>query len=416
MPDKIFPIQTATSCQLKWTWSTLHLYTGETNSCHRVNTSKIDVENFARFHNTPKKLSDRRLMLDGLWPTGGCEYCANIEAVGGKSDRMFQKEIPNLTPPELDTDPTAIEVTPRIVEVYLDNICNMSCIYCEDKYSSRIQHENKVHGPFKQGDIEIKNLAKKTDDFEKLSTNFWQWMDQHYTDLRRLHVLGGEPFFQQSFETCMNFLETHMNPELEFNVVSNLKLSLSKLENFLDRIKHLLKERRIKRFDITCSIDCWGDEQEYIRTGINMEDWQRNFEYLVAQKWIKVNINQTITGLGMKSMPDLIRYINKHRQHREIGHYFMACITKPYLNPGAFGSGFFDEEFKQILAEMPNDTWQHQHAYSMMQGLQLEFNSHKRDYGQLKNLEIYLNEIDRRRNMNWKKTFPWLIKELNYVV
>jgi hypothetical protein len=418
--NKYFPIKTETSCQLKWTWSTIHLYTGETNSCHRqtwgVNEAKIDLENFERFHNTGKKLSDRRLMLDGKWPQGGCEYCATIEHAGGKSDRQFQTEIPNLSPPELDFDPTAVEVTPRIVEVYLDNVCNMSCIYCEDKFSSRIQQENQRYGNFKRNTLEIKNISNKVAEFELLSLKFWSWMENNYSSLRRLHVLGGEPFFQSQFETCLLFLEQHSNPDLEFNVVSNLKVSRTKLEQFLERIKLLLKQRRIKRFDFTCSIDCWGPEQEYIRYGIDMQEWQSNFEYLVDQRWITLNINQTITGLGIKSMIDLVRFINRQRDSREIGHYFMSCTIPTHLSPGIFGSDFFDKEMDLVLSEMPRDTWQQKHAWSLMSGLKSELNTHQRNTEQIENLLHFLNEIDRRRGLNWRATFPWLIEEFKHVV
>ncbi len=35
--DKLdqFPIETATACQFKWTWSTLFLSVGTSSSCHR---------------------------------------------------------------------------------------------------------------------------------------------------------------------------------------------------------------------------------------------------------------------------------------------------------------------------------------------------------------------------------------------
>lgn len=414
--NKYFPIKTDTACQLKWTWSTLHLYTGETNSCHRVNETKIDTDNFGKFHNTDKKIADRKLMLDGQWPTGGCEYCRNIEQAGGKSDRQFQLEIPNLVPPELEVDVHAVDVTPRIVEVYLDNVCNMSCIYCEDKFSSRIQQENSRYGAFKHNTLEIKNTSDRVADFELLSLKFWRWMEENYAPLRRLHVLGGEPFFQSQFETCMSFLEEHSNPDLEFNVVSNLKVPRAKLESFLERIKVLLKQRRIKRFDLTCSIDCWGSEQEYIRYGIDMKEWTNNFEYLVSQRWITLNINQTITGLGMKSMLDLVRFINQQRESREIGHYFMSCNNRPHLYPGIFGAGFFDQDLDLVLNEMPDTTWQQKHARSLMLGLKTEFNTHQRNPEQIGNLFHFLNEMDRRRGLDWRTTFPWLIKEFEHVV
>jgi organic radical activating enzyme len=416
MSDKYFPIKTQTACQLKWTWSTIQLYNGATNSCHRVGQTIINPDTFDHFHNTEKKINDRKLMLEGEWPTGGCEYCANIERAGGQSDRLFQLQIPGLTPLELDTNPVAVEVTPRILEIYFDNVCNMSCIYCWDGFSSKIEQENVQFGNFSSNGIEIKNTGTRHPQFDQLVEKFWQWMENNSHQLRRFHILGGEPLYQEQFETCLEFLETHSNPELEFNIISNLKVTPARLEKVIDRIQNLLIKRCIKRFDLTCSIDCWGNEQEYIRHGINMEQWRKNFDYVAGKKWITLNINQTITGLGMKSMPQLIEYINQHRQSRPIGHYFMACVNRSQLYPGIFGSGFFDKDFEKILSVMPNDTWQHKHAYSMMQGLQLEFNSHKRSTAELSKLKTFLTEIDRRRNLNWKETFPWLIEELEHVV
>jgi organic radical activating enzyme len=416
MSDKYFPIKTETACQLKWTWSTIHLYNGATNSCHRVGQTIIDPDTFDQFHNTEKKINDRKLMLDGKWPSGGCEYCADVERVGGQSDRQFQLQIPNLTPPELETNPVAVEVTPRILEVYFDNVCNMSCIYCWDGFSSKIEQENKRFGDFASNGIEIKNVGQRHPQFDKLVEKFWSWMENHAHELRRFHVLGGEPLYQEQFETCLKFLETHSNPELEFNIITNLKVTPAKLEKVIDRIRQLIVNKHIKRFDLTCSIDCWDNEQEYIRHGINMEQWRQNFDYVASKKWITLNINQTITGLGIKSMPGLIEYVNQHRKSRPIGHYFMACVNHSHLHPGIFGPGFFDQDFEKILSVMPNDTWQHQHAYSMMQGLQLEFNSHQRNTVELSKLNTFLTELDRRRNLNWKETFPWLVKEIENVV
>ena len=416
MPDKFFPIKTDTACQLKWTWSTIQLYSGVTNSCHRVGNSMIDPDNFDSFHNTEKKLQDRKIMLEGQWPTGGCEYCQNIEQSGGQSDRQFHLQIPNLVPPELDVDPTATHVTPRILEVYLDNVCNMSCVYCWDGFSSRIQQENIKFGDFTSNGIEIKNTSVRHPEHKKMSDAFWHWMEENYQSLRRFHLLGGEPFFQPQFETCLEFLETHHNPDLEFNIVSNLKVPANKLQNFVERVRQLIVTKRIKQFDLTCSIDCWGQEQEYIRYGIDLSAWKQNFEYIAKQKWIVLNINQTITGLGIKSIPDLIDYVNQHNKDRKIGHYFMACVNRSQLYPGIFGAGFFDKDFERILSVMPNDTWQHKQAYNMMQGLQSEFNAHSRNNQELSKLRIFLDEIDRRRNLDWKKTFPWLEKELIDVV
>jgi hypothetical protein len=175
--NKYFPINTATACQLKWTWSSIYLYTGMTNSCHRVENTHLTTDTFKDFHNTPKKIADRKLMLDGQWPQGGCEYCKKIEDAGGSSDRLLHLNIPNLTPPELDVDASATNVTPRIVEVYFDNVCNMSCVYCQDKYSSKIQQENNRFGRFEKNGLVIDNFSSRDPNQTQLTDEFWTWMN-----------------------------------------------------------------------------------------------------------------------------------------------------------------------------------------------------------------------------------------------
>ena len=153
MSDKFFPIKTETACQLKWNWSTLFLNTGVTKSCHRTAESVLTPENFFNFHNTELKLSDRRRMLEGQWPEHSCSYCREIEEAGGVSDRLRQVSIPNLVPPELDADPSAINISPTIVEVFFNNACNMGCLYCSSKLSSTIETENRKFGDFSKDGV-----------------------------------------------------------------------------------------------------------------------------------------------------------------------------------------------------------------------------------------------------------------------
>ena len=144
--NKVFPIKTETACQLKWNWSTIFLTTEETASCHRTNHHKFDT-NIFDFHNTPSKLNDRAQMLAGKWPTVGCNYCQDIERAGGQSDRITNLDFPGIhAPPELDQNTQAISVTPRILEVYFDNTCNLKCLYCGPHFSSLWDAENIKFG------------------------------------------------------------------------------------------------------------------------------------------------------------------------------------------------------------------------------------------------------------------------------
>jgi len=389
------------------------LYEGTTNSCHRVAKSPLTVDTFDHFHNTAKKLQDRQTMLAGKWPTGGCDYCEKIERAGGSSDRLLHLAIPDLTPPELDTDTEAILVTPRIVEVYFDNTCNLKCIYCHDGFSSRIKHENDQHGRFESDGVVIDNQYQSHPDKALLTEQLWSWLDANYSSIRRFHVLGGEPFYQAQFDTCLDFLYNHSNKDLEFNVVSNLMIDNKRLQDHVERIKHLVAERKIKRFEVTASIDCWGPEQEYIRSGLDLEKWKKNFEYLVNQRWITLNINQVVTALSVPTMPELIDYVNTFRPHREIGHHLITANTPTYMNPDIFDADLLDPHFVRVLASMPADTWQQQEARKYMQGVRQQISAAKKNPTEINKLRTYLDELDRRRNTNWRETFPWLTGALD---
>jgi organic radical activating enzyme len=407
--NKVFPIRTETACKLKWSWNTLRLYTGGTSSCHRVDPDVVNVDNFNTFHNTPKKLADRNLMLNGQWPGGGCEYCENIEKAGGSSDRQFHLSIPNQYPPELDNNNTETIVNPTILEIYLDNVCNMSCLYCWDGFSSQIQQENNKHGRFEQDGVVIDNYAVRHSESEELKNKFWSWMEQNSHTLSRLHILGGEPFYQKEIETCLTFLETHTHPELEFNIVSNLMIKHDKFVAYIGRIKQLVQNKKIARFDLTASIDCFGPEQEYVRFGLDLIQWKKNFEYLVNEDWITLNINQTLSVLTVKTVPELIEYINSFRSNREIGHYMSTTVmTYEFLHPKIFGKGFYNKEIYAILTLMPEVTWQQKEARKYLAGIQSYLDTCEYDQLAINQLIVYLDELDRRRQTNWRNTFPWL--------
>jgi organic radical activating enzyme len=408
MQHRYFPIKTDTACQLKWTWSSLYLYEATTNSCHRVAKTSLTPETFANFHNTPKKLADRKLMLEGQWPKGGCEYCEKIETAGGTSDRMVHLAIPDLTPPELDHSSDAVLVTPRIVEVYFDNTCNLSCVYCHDGFSSRIQQENNRHGRFEKNGLVIENTHQRHNNFDQITKQFWSWMNDNYATVRRFHVLGGEPFYQQQFDTCLDFLYNHTNKDLEFNVISNLMIDPERLRSHVERIKKLVASRKIRRFEITASIDCWGKQQEYVRYGLDLQHWKQNFEYLVSQQWITLNINQVVSVLTIPTMPDLIDYINTQRISREIGHHMISANEPTYMNPDILDADFFEPYFDKILQAMPTDTWQQQEARKYMQGIRQQIAATEKNSAEINKLRTYLDELDRRRNTNWRETFPWL--------
>jgi hypothetical protein len=57
---------------------------------------------------------------------------------------------------------------------------------------------------------------------------------------------------------------------------------------------------------------------------------------------------------------------------------------------------------------MPKDTTQEQEAVKYMQGIWAEINSAEPNKQEIANLKFFLDEMDRRRNTNWKELFKWI--------
>lgn len=408
MSNKYFPIKTATSCQLKWAWSTIFLNSGVTRSCHRTADSELTPENFFNFHNTPLKLSDRKMMLEGKWPETSCGYCREIEEAGGFSDRMRQHTIPNLTPIELTENPQATVISPSIVEVYFNNACNLGCLYCDASFSSTIETENRKFGNFESHGIKI---ISSPNHFKDLVPLFWQWFPEGFIKIKRLHVLGGEPFYQKELDKLLDMIEKYPNPDCELNIVTNLMVPKKRIEEFIDRFKKLLTARKLKRIDITCSIDCWGVEQEYVRWGLKLDPWEENFKLLLDNKWLYLNINQTISALTIKTMPTLLTKLAIWRKDRQLGHWFSGVTPGPsYLKGKIFGKEEFEDTVDEVLKLMPMTTEEDKLAYQYMEGILTQVLATDQNLEEITKLLVYLNEKDRRRNTNWRQTFPWLIK------
>lgn len=420
---KVFPITQGVACQWKWTYNTLRFTEGTSACCHKVKAVAIDIDNFNNFHNNPVWIEHRKMQLKGIFPQQGCEYCEHIELQGGVSDRILHNREKNLYPPELDKDLTAVVTTPRVLEVFLNNNCNLACIYCDESNSSRIEKENEKFGhtvpntPVKFDYSNIIPINKKSKHPDLLVDKFFDYLLDNYQNLKRLQILGGEPFYQKEFYRLVEFICNNKNSDLQISVFSNLQVSKTVLQQFLITIKNALKTKKIARFDITVSIDCFGPEQEYVRYGLDLEKWKENFEYLCSQKWLYLGINNTITSMTIKTMPALLTYINELRKIKKIHHSFQIVTDRPHLHPGIMGKGFFDKDFSKInnLIKIFSETT----TCEYMLGIQKSINACEESLQQQYYLKQYLNEIDRRRATTWQQTFPWLAEKLdkiNYVV
>jgi len=399
-PYKVFPIKTETACQLKWVWSTVYLSTGETASCHRTNHHKFDYEQFD-FHNTPEKIKDRENMLQGHWPDRGCEYCRNIEQAGGASDRITNLDLWSFDPPtELQKNNSATQVTPRLLEIYFNNKCNLKCTYCTPEFSSLWDKENRKFGG---------QLHEMPTNYDSNKKKMFEWFKSNINELHQINVLGGEPLYQDEFDELLDVLDKRPAPNLTLTFFTNLAVANDKLTNKIERLKLLKEKGNIKDLHITCSLDCWGPEQEYARFPLDLNHWEKNFNYLIKHDWITLVIGSTITPLTIKTLDQLFEKINEWNKIRPVYWYGNSVNSPSHMFIDMFGDVFKDD-FDRALALMPLRSKEQQQVKLYLQGIRDQSISQKPNLSKIQKLYEFLEKMDFRRNISWRSTYPYLLE------
>lgn len=427
MPGKKFPIKTPTSCRSKWAISTLHLGQGYTAGCHRSSRSQLTVENFNNFHNTNEKIRDRKLMLDGKWPIntvtsrGGCDYCRHIEEVGGMSDRLFQNTVSDVYPQELDKNPTQTNVEPVSIEVFFQNTCSLSCLYCKGELSSKIASEEKQYNDNQwlrtTGKINysFKNDFKNVDVFSSL---FFKWLEKNVTKLKRLQVLGGEPLLQEEFYKTIEILNNNESPDLELTVISNLMVPDVLFEKFISEGNNLMKNKKIKEIHINASIDGWGPEAEYVRAGLKINEFENNMKKLLERTNFRMSTMSTINTLTFKTMPDLFMKMQEWNKIRRVFWYpnMLQPVDDHILSPVHFDQDTFDNDFEKINSILAQDTSKDgMIAKLQFLGFYKTIKNKPSNYKKIDDLIVYLDLIEQRKGIKWKDLFPWLNKYYNEI-
>jgi hypothetical protein len=423
-PPKRFPLASkGVACQLKWTHSTVYLTDGISASCHKAGFGKYLADNGEiNFHNTPNKIEDRRKMLRGEWPGNGCEHCKHIEEAGGESDRTIHLEMEGTTaPPELENDPEAVEVTPRILEVYWGNTCNQKCIYCAAHYSSQIHQEEKRFGVFEQGGIRLDHGQFTVNpNIERDTELLFKWFDNNLQKLHKIIVLGGEPFLQKETFRFIEMLERSSYPDLSLVFFSNHNVEHERFKGWMDRLEKLRKSGRLDKIQIFFSCDALGDEGEYVRTGLDLKLAIKNFEHILHHTKIEQGINSALTVTAVPGMPALVKYINECSKIKPIYWSMTKAANhndehRPYLYPGIFGSKINDWGLREAIDLFDVNTNGYPDSVKVnhkkfMQGNMMEFSGQTSDVLRLKQFRTYLDELDRRRGTDWTKIYPQMFE------
>ncbi len=437
---KFIPIMneiSPTFCLAKWHHTTIYLQTGETHSCYHPAPHKISLDEIiidpSALHNTNQKKHERLEMLNGGKPSG-CNYCWNIEALGEDyiSDRK-ERNSTIYTPErfqqikEGDWDQN---INPQYIEISFGNECNFKCGYCHPKHSSSYYKEIKDHGPYDM----VKNHRNDIDWFRIYEEEenpyveaWWRWWPEVRKTLTILRITGGEPLLQQSTWRLLEDLEKNPLPNLELNINTNFGAKPVLIDRLVEKVNNLVNGKKIRDFKIFTSMDTWNEQAEYIRTGLDINAWEKNLDTYLTRTNLPITFMITFNILTVTNFQSLLEKIlewrskyngsnqNKWQRVRfdtpflkEPLQYDMNILPKEQFMPYMYShlqfikdrmddydrTKFSDleyEKFRRVVDYMQNTNYDHE---KIQEG--------RRDFYQ------WFTEYDRRRGTDFIKTFPEL--------
>ncbi len=467
-----------TMCIAKFLTSTIYLQTGTTHSCYHPSPHYIPLSeiqsNPSAIHNTKHKKEQRKIMLSGGRPEE-CNYCWKIEDLGESpvraggpsatrsarklavvestiSDRLEKSKNETLITPEAHEDIKKYgwdyNYIPSYMEISFGNECNQKCFYCHPKASSRWQKEMEEFGPI-PGEPQLQRLHETIykEEANPYLDAFWKWWPELSTKIKVLRLTGGEPLIQRSIWQFLDLLESHNNPDLIFQLNSNLNIKPILVKKLVEKVNWLLENNKIKMFNFYTSLESWGERAEYARYGLDLNLWENNLKYIIKnllndkpEPRSTIHIMNTFNVLSVTSYKQFLEKILEWRQEfakdnsvgkvyfdiphaTEPSHVILPILPDSYLkyfneieefitdnlwkskDGTPYHHWFTDEEliqFKRIGAYFKTSLKQQE----CMPFDRPEYLSPHQIDNARKNFKRFVDALDKRRNTSFLETFP----------
>lgn len=290
--------------------SFIHQYIDSSDTPH--NRERFQPLTLEEYWNSEKIRTVRKKMLKGEMPPE-CIICHKKELTITPYKDYFTKELfPNLVDAAIASTDEAGRTTmkPRSFDYRFSNTCNFKCRMCGDLLSSSWEQEKRSHNswseeshPWMSAKVggEIKKFQKEV--VEK------EFLDAIVNDeVEEIYWVGGEPLLWDIHWQVMQFL---VDSDRAKNIYIRYNTNLSRIfwkgkDLFKDLLPHF------KGYIVMPSIDGPGEIGEYIRTGLEWNEWVKNLEhalkYCDTTKNQKIVLDVTITLPGLFGLKELVDF------------------------------------------------------------------------------------------------------------
>jgi molybdenum cofactor biosynthesis enzyme MoaA len=246
---------------------------------HRKNINQTSIEQWMQ----SPYLSEVRSAFERGEQHPGCQRCWQQEELGTQSIRQVQaKEYKIIGAKPMQTNLLHAEVA-------VGNLCNLSCVMCNEYSSSAILSENRQLG------IAVHDQR----DFTWTETAFENL--QHILDSkpRVVHLRGGEPLYNKRIlELIANFPADKLNSTL-LHLTTNATSWTPQWQQALSKFKAVR---------MMLSVDAVGPLSEYIRYPSKFDQVEQNIRLIADCKNINPVIHTTVQNLNIMHIGDVIQW------------------------------------------------------------------------------------------------------------
>jgi len=359
-------------------------------------------------HNSEFTRKIRKQFLAGEKPVE-CNTCWVKEDNGGKSRRTFTNEMyKDVFDYDKAVKVTALNGSTTQMPIYWDlrfgNLCNLKCVMCGPQSSSMWYKDwAKVHSTdhfYDSGtkiNISDGNKQQKKDrasDYDWWeSEHFWEQLDKHKDQLEHVYLVGGEPML---VEPHYKFLQNLIDSGVSNNVVLEYDTNITNVhQRAIDQWKHF------KKLMLRCSIDDYGEQNDYIRFPSKWHKLNENIERinkLLPNTEIEISI--TWQMLNAFTILNLLDHFNNY-------HVNIRILS----NPDMLDAKHLPKQAKLDIINMYTNSI---HIDKLCIRQLVNYLHNNIDYdGNSYNCTDFLEKLDEIRGTNWKETFIELHKSIN---
>jgi hypothetical protein len=235
------------------------------------------------------------------------------------------------------------------------NLCNFKCRTCGDMLSSAWETEQKQHNMVNWADPknnwQLPEVRKAITAFqdEQIEAEFAQAVEEHR--VQEVYWVGGEPLmYEQHWRYMKRIIELGDGHKTYARYNTNLsRVRYRDIDLFDDVLAHL------RDYQICASLDGTGAIGEYIRTGLNYNQWLENYRRAVAVRRHprQVRIDFTLTLPGLFSVNDIVQ-LAQDTQSEVLAKVVFSFSPDIILSPLALPRRLLDTTVDGLVTQVPD--------------------------------------------------------------